>query len=64
MGKKLNFAIPLLLHPHFVPKPPIYLEFPLRIAKGTVDHLTNGLRRTGSFHLLQLFMDQYLLFIG
>ena len=44
MGKKLHFAIPLLLHPNFVPKPSFYLKLPLRIMGGTVDHLTNNLR--------------------
>jgi hypothetical protein len=64
MGKKFIALFHLSFHPNFALKPPVYLDFPLRIMEGTPDHLTNGLHRTGNFHLFQLSMDQNLFFIG
>ena len=64
MAKNFISLFHWLFHPNLVPKPPIYLNFPLQIAEITVDHSMNGLCRTGNFHLFQIFMDQNLLVVG
>jgi hypothetical protein len=64
LGKNLILPFHCYSTQNLFQNPFFYLKIPLQIAGGTVDHLANGLCRTGNFHLLQLFMDQFLLFIG